>query len=403
MVTDNAGAPTGTGASSAGAVGDRADGNPSRGLRERSAARIRTWTIGTKIQGAAVTPRRIAGASGAPGPVSHVVAPISAEVPSLAIAMPTYRRPETLAAVLPELVAQAAEVTERGLAVAEVLVIDNDDEPTAAGAVSALGGTPAEAPTDSRASAAPLPPVPLRYLHQPEPGIAAARNAALEAAGTDLVAFIDDDERPRPGWLAALLRTWREYGHPAAVAGLVVADYESEPDEFLLAGRFFQRQQRPTGTELPAAAAGNLMLDLRQLDAIGLRFDAGFGLTGGEDTLLTRTLAANGGRLVWCNDSVVAERTPTTRLTRSWVRQRSFSHGNSAGLVQLALADQTGRRERLRLFAGGLARVAVGSARHCWGLVVRSWPHRARGLRLAWRGRGMLSAAAGRRFLEYRR
>ncbi len=69
-----------------------------------------------------------------------------------------------------------------------VLVIDNDPAGSGEAVVSAL---------DSDA---------VRYVHEPRPGIAAARNRALdEAASYDLLIFIDDDEWPNPTWLQSLL------------------------------------------------------------------------------------------------------------------------------------------------------------------------------------------------------
>ena len=57
---------------------------------------------------------------------------------------------------------------------------------------------------------------------EPTPGISAGRNAALDAnPRTDLLAFIDDDEIPSPGWLMSLVDTFERY-EPAGVAGPVV-------------------------------------------------------------------------------------------------------------------------------------------------------------------------------------
>lgn len=47
-------------------------------------------------------------------------------------------------------------------------------------------------------------PLRLRYIVTPPGGPAAARNCGLAAARGEIVAFIDDDCRPRPGWLPAL-------------------------------------------------------------------------------------------------------------------------------------------------------------------------------------------------------
>src|SRR5689334_13154573 len=104
------------------------------------------------------------------------------------IAVLTYRRPDDLAAILPMLVEQAL----RAPIPARVLVIDNDPGGGARAHLETLiaGGQP------------------IRYVHEPEPGIAAARNRAIdETLDADLLVFIDDDERPVDGWLQALLDT----------------------------------------------------------------------------------------------------------------------------------------------------------------------------------------------------
>lgn len=54
-----------------------------------------------------------------------------------------------------------------------------------------------------------------RAVAQAEPGVAAARNAGLAAAGCDLVAFIDDDAVAEPTWLRRLAAVFDD---PAVVA-----------------------------------------------------------------------------------------------------------------------------------------------------------------------------------------
>ena len=104
-------------------------------------------------------------------------------------------------------------------------------------------------------------------------GIAAVRNRALaECARSDLIAFIDDDELPRPGWLPALLSTWRRHGS-SAVMGRVISVFDEEADPWVLATGTFRRIPRPTGTPLEVAAAGNLLLDLHQIRRLGVEFD----------------------------------------------------------------------------------------------------------------------------------
>ena len=99
-------------------------------------------------------------------------------------------------------------------------------------------------------------------MHEPAPGIAHARNRALdETVDDELLIFIDDDERPLDGWLAAMLDAYARH-RPAGVTGPLFPEYETDPDPWLLAGGFFVRREFPDGHRVPAAGSGNLLLDL---------------------------------------------------------------------------------------------------------------------------------------------
>lgn len=305
------------------------------------------------------------------------------------VGVPTFRRPDDLAALLPVLLEQAEELTVAtgGRYVADVLVVDNDPAGSAAGTVAAVG--------------APL----VRYAVEARPGIAAVRNRALdEAAGSQLLAMIDDDELPQPRWLEHLVMAWEET-RPAAVAGRVLAAYEGELEPWVAAGDFFLRFTFPTGTEVATAAAGNLLLDLDQVRRAGVRFATDLGLSGGEDNLFSRALVRAGGRIVWCDESVAVDQVPAARMTRRWVLTRSWSHGNASVLTELRLAGGLMERTGIRAqgLARGLARVGGGSVRWALGLIVRSDRHQARGLRTLLRGAGMVSAVLGLVYLEYAR
>lgn len=306
------------------------------------------------------------------------------------IAVPTFRRPALLAALLPQLAEQARELDADGGTVTEVVVVDNDPEAGARAVVAAVAAST---------------PVAVRYAHEPVPGIASARNRALdEAAESRLLAFIDDDERPRPGWLRELVRTWRDSG-AALVQGWVVPEYEVPPPPWILAGRFFVRRTWETGTALTVAASNNVLLDVEQVRASGLRFSLDLGLSGGEDTLFTSQLGRRGYRMVWCAESVVDDLVPASRISRRWVLRRALSHGNSAAEVRIRLAGDPGRRAVARLASavGGAVRIAGGVLRCAFGILTGSEVHQARGSRAAYRGVGMIVASAGRVVQEYAR
>ncbi len=109
----------------------------------------------------------------------------NSETPSLVVAALTFKRPEALERLIPILVDQLASVADQ--ADGEVLIVDNDPDGSAHAAVAAF--------TDAGQ--------PVRYVHEPVPGIATARNRALSASSDrDLLVFIDDDETPSEHWLA---------------------------------------------------------------------------------------------------------------------------------------------------------------------------------------------------------
>lgn len=303
----------------------------------------------------------------------------------IAIAILTYRRPAQLAACV-SLVAEHVLTTSS----VTIIVVDNDPAASARSVVAELASNSS---------------IDVRYVAEPRPGIAAARNRAVrEAEGMDVLVFIDDDETPTATWLHPLLETWQQTG-AAAVMGRVVSVFDEPLEPWVAAGDFFRRRSMATGTEIAVGAAGNLLLDLVQVARLGIHFDERLGLAAGEDSLFTADLVRAGGRLVWCEESVTLDHVPAERATRRWVLDRAESHGNTEIVVALLGAGSESRRRgiRARALARGVARVVVGSLRNGLGLLSGSLRHQARGLRTAYRGRGMLAAARGIVVHEYAR
>lgn len=301
---------------------------------------------------------------------------------SVTLSALTFRRPQDIAATLPLLVEQARSVPHD----VDILIVDNDTTDSARGVVEGF------APE-------------VRYVHEPTPGIAAGRNRVLtETKDKDVVVFIDDDERPITQWLPLLLEMY-ERNHPAGIVGPVVSEYAQEPDEWILAGRYFDRLRHPTGTRVKVAATNNLLLDRRFLGDQGITFDERFGLTGGSDTMLTRQITDAGGILLWCDEAVVTDVVPASRLTQKWVVRRAFRSANSGIRVELEVARSPLRRMgvRIRSAARGLARAGAGVGQWVVGCLTGRLVFRARGVRKMARGLGMITGAAGYVYAEYSR
>ncbi|MGD1220700.1 mycofactocin biosynthesis glycosyltransferase MftF [Streptomyces krungchingensis] len=162
-------------------------------------------------------------------------------------------------------------------------------------------------------------------------GPAAARNTGLAHATTELVAFVDSDCLPRPGWIDALLPHFADPA-VAAVAPRIVAD---GPGHGLLASYEAERSTLDMGTEesivRPGAAVpyvpGAALLVRRA--AVGRGFDAT--LRVGEDVDLVWRLAAAGLHVRY-DPSVTVAHVHRTR-PRQWVAQRIQYGGSAAPLA----------------------------------------------------------------------
>ncbi|MFK4789336.1 glycosyltransferase family 2 protein [Microbacterium sp. ZW T5_56] len=311
----------------------------------------------------------------------------------IVVAIPTFRRPELLAALLAVLPQRFAELDPGDQAA--VLVVDNDS-----------GGSAAPTVAESGLSA--------RFVVETGAGVAHVRNRALDEAdnamraigetGADVLVFIDDDEVPEPGWLRSLVDTWRAYDC-AAVMGTVRSVLPADLDPWLVATGTFRRATHATGTEMPAAATGNLLLDLSRVRRVGARFDPRLSLTGGEDTLFTRALVRAGERIVWCAESVAVDTVVPERLTRAWARERAYMRGNAT--VHIALLEESVSSRiaalRCRFAITGTARIISGLLMRGAGRLASRPELDARGWRVLHRGRGMLGGARGHVHRAYAR
>lgn len=307
----------------------------------------------------------------------------------LTVAVLTFRRNELLATLLPQLLQQTRALTAAGTT-ATVLVVDNDPDGGAADVVTALGDAA------------------VRYVAEPRPGIAVARQRALaETTASDALVFVDDDEVPEEGWLAHLVDVWRREG-VAAVTGPVVSVFDGDLDPWIVAGGFFDRahaRDHVTGDRVPAAATNNLLLDLDAVRRHGLAFDASIGLAGGEDTRFTRALVTAGEEIVWCAEARVRDRVPAARMTRAYVVRRRFAQGHVSAGTAIALTPGAGPAlvARARCLGQALVRVVGGALAASAGTVLRRSALQARGVATCARGLGVGAAALGVPFEEYRR
>ena len=245
----------------------------------------------------------------------------------------------------------------------------------------------------------------MRYAHEPSPGIAAARNRALDSAGNAaLLLFVDDDGLPAPGWLSAMVTPGVAGDRPPSPDPPSPVSSRASPTPGWW-GRACSSGPAGRAATPGGASTANLLLDLRWLRAHDLRFDEAFGLTGGSDTMLTHAIVAAGGEIRWCDEAPVLDFQSVDRMTHGWVRRRSYRTGNDWSRVALALAPAGPRRwvERLELVARGSLRGATGLTNLARGTLHRDVGRRALGESQVCTALGVVGGAVGIVSAEYGR
>lgn len=302
-------------------------------------------------------------------------------VDQVVVAIVTYRRPDELKRLLTAL----NEIEVDDSFSVEVVVVDNDPEGSAEPTV---------------VESFDVLKFPLRYYVESTPGIAAARNRAIEASvSADLLAFIDDDEEPTPQWLKELMRVHRE-NQADIVAGPVLPKFYERPPDWIIKGQFFERQRHQTGTMVQVVGSGNLMLRPSLTETLGPLFDASFGRAGGSDTHFCLRAHRQGFRIRWADGAVVSEWLPHERVNARWILRRAFRGGHSIVVCE-------------RLVYGSLSalfvRVAKALGRAVQGFLplfvgaLTARPHLIfRGLGGISYGAGVFWGAVGGKYHEYR-
>ena len=303
---------------------------------------------------------------------------------SVVVGMATYRRPDLLADLLPRIIEQIEHAAAALEPAPEfrVVVVDNDPDASAEQAAGVTG--------DPR----------IRYVVEPEPGISSARNRILdEAHDGEVLVMLDDDETPHPGWLLHLLTTY--VAHEAdAVSGPVHAVFENGEDPWVIASGSYDAQRRAgmrTGTIRARAATNNLLLDMRRIGELGLRFHPGLGTSGGEDSLLTGQLTAAGGRIVWCAEAIVDDLVPAARNTRRFNLSRRFAQSSTTVRVDQMLTSPWQARvmARLRWLVIGLGQLVKGIVLVVLGRLTGNLSRRAKGEGRIAGGAGVLAGCFG--------
>jgi glycosyltransferase involved in cell wall biosynthesis len=286
----------------------------------------------------------------------------------VSIVIPTQRRPQQL------LRAARSALRQTGVdrRVLELVIADNDQTPSARPIAEQL------------AAEARFPVV---YVHEPRPGVANVRNAAMTAAGGGLIAFLDDDEEAPDGWLAALLDVQLRFDADV-VFGPVRArapDHVVEHRAYL--ERFFSRVgPAEAGLSADYYGCGDSLVRRAALPDLRRPFSEVRNQTGGEDDLLFGAMKARGARFAWAPAAYVFEDPAPERLSLGYAIRRAFAYGHGP-TSHCAASDPPDRLGVARWMAIGLGQAVVYGLAALGQWIVRA-PDRAFSLDKAARGLG---------------
>jgi len=186
-----------------------------------------------------------------------------------------------------------------------------------------------------------------RLIHEPIPGLLAARHRGAKEAKSDILVFIDDDVRVAPSWLGAILETFRS-PDVHFVTGRNLPEYRLAPPDWLES--FWRRNQEGASYcgYLSLLDFGEAVCDIDPVYVWGLNFAirkqtlmdlGGFHpdgvpwelrrFRGDGETAVGRTAKEAGLRAVYNPDALVHHLIPPSRLTVEYFERRAYLQGIS--------------------------------------------------------------------------
>jgi glycosyltransferase involved in cell wall biosynthesis len=220
---------------------------------------------------------------------------VLATAPHITVVICTRERPGALARCLDSVLAQQYPSFR-------VLVVDNAPITDATGEV--VRAAARRGPVD--------------YVLERKAGLSFARNAAVAAAPGEILAWIDDDERADPHWLAEIARALADHPEADVVSGVIVpAELETRAQVWFeqfgghSKGRGFRPDvfgpatahiQSPLYPLPPFGTGANMTFRPGVIERIGgfdVALGAGTPAMGSEDTLAFTQVLVTGGTIVY--------------------------------------------------------------------------------------------------------
>jgi GT2 family glycosyltransferase len=178
--------------------------------------------------------------------------------------------------------------------------------------------------------------LPILYLFEEEPNSGNARNVGVAHGESDFILFLDDDVRIFPTTLRSYHDGFERHGERVFLSGPVVADYEEDPNPWLMdflppsAGGLFLGDEE-TEISKPIFLGGNLALPRKVFEEFG-PFDsnAATGKDGGglgEETRLQRRMLSAGVPGIYLPRAGVWHFVPKSRCDEGFIVRRNWRVG----------------------------------------------------------------------------
>jgi GT2 family glycosyltransferase len=236
----------------------------------------------------------------------------------------------------------------------EIIVVDNgstDDTPSVCAASSSTPG------------------IPLRSIYAAAPGISRARNAAISASASTILAFTDDDVHPQADWLQVIARAFAADPALDVICGRVELQ---NPEDLPMSIRRLESRKEFQGMDdsFNTFIGCNFAVRRPVFDRIGL-FDPAFG-TGAlfhaaEDAEFSYRAWKSGERIIYLPELFVlhdhGRRTSESELNLV----RGYIYGRGAFYAKYALkGDSTALRQMYWELRPSLRTLTAGEKKLGW-------------------------------------
>jgi len=240
----------------------------------------------------------------------------------LSIIICTRNRVREVAECLPEVAAQARNFTD-----VEVIIVDN-------------GST--DNTKETVESCAENFSYPFRYVLEPIAGLCQARNCGRAEAKGEVLAYIDDDVRLQPEWIARVRESFLEKKSDCLTGRVdVVIEGESDfefTDEML--GFFGKRDMGDQMKEMsyPDFPIGcNMAFTTEVFDSVG-GFDTNLKLYGDETDFFNRVSRKKSFKTLYDPKMAISQSIPASRITREELGHKSYLWGKGSATIWLLSA-----------------------------------------------------------------